>query len=149
MLAGQAQEKCLGKGTIPINGLPLKNRMHVSNLNETLIYVGPTGNNEKLVMSSKCEAVILNLSKFSVDESDIIGVANRNQQTRLNKFSSRINSPYSTTVSTDINLWHRCLGHTNVKLLKSLPGYAEDVPKITGKLEPCHACQLGKAKKAF
>lgn len=74
-------------------------------------------------------------------------MASQNQETKLYDFSRPINSAYSTKVITDINFWHGSQGHINVKLLKSLPGYVEDVKKITDKVEPCHACQLGKAKE--
>lgn len=39
---------------------------------------------------------------------------------------------------TDINLWHRRLIHTNVKLLKYLPNPVDSFPKEPGKLQPYH-----------
>lgn len=113
------------------------------------------------------EAVVLNFSKFSVREKDILSIAPRNKSNSLYKFLPKEKTKcYGTvgtvrpenTVNSDeqerkrvknepISLWHKRLIHINVKLLEKLHLYARNIPMMSVKRNSFHPCYFEKANK--
>ena len=85
-------------------------------------------------MLTKSEAVILNMDRFSVNEDKIDAIIKRNPKSQLYKIepTSELKAKHSK-VPSNINIWHKCLAHTNVKVLKSLCEHTENVPRLKGK----------------
>lgn len=77
--------------------------------------------NDKIDAFFKPQGLVLDKSKFTVNEDDISTTADRNWRTGLCEFNSTASMAYITKLSTDINLLQRVLAHTNVKILKALP----------------------------
>lgn len=148
LAAGYAFVDCLGFVTVPLENMELQNSVHVDGLSDTLVSVGHVCDADKIVVFSKNEAVILDKSSFSVDKNDVVVIVPRDKNTALYEFT---NNPqpkaYSTRVSNDLNLWHRRLVHTNVKVLKILQEHTKDIPILKGKISLYHQCQLEKAKR--
>lgn len=90
---GSEQEKCGRKGTLKVNSLSLKDAMHVPSLNDTLLSIGKICDNGNLVVFTKNEAVVVDLSKFTVDEENVVPVFRRDETTRLYALSGKLISP--------------------------------------------------------
>lgn len=148
LAAGSTDAGCLGKGTIMVGSIPLVDSIHVQNLNNTLYSVGQICDNDKIVVFTKENGVILNLTGFTVDSDNVIAIAKRNSKgSGLYEFngSPKHSSMAVKSSPSDINLWHNRLIHVNKKVLHSLNKLTRDVPKMTGTLTgSCHPCLLGK-----
>lgn len=46
-----------------------------------------------------------------------------------------------------INTWKNRLIHTNASVIHSMHKHAVEFPRLSGDMEACHSCELGKAKK--
>lgn len=134
LVAGQPEIEGFGKSIIILNVVSIIDRAHVNGLNETLMSVGYICDFDKIVVFSKNQAVVLEKSKFTVNEDDIISIADRDQRTGIYESNNATNMAYSTKLSTGINLWHGTLSHTNVKILHALPDNCSDVLNICGNL---------------
>lgn len=124
--------------------------MHVDKLNGTLVSVGQLCDEQKTIVFTKSEAIILEVTKFSVKKEKIVAVVPRNKQSGLYEspqLTSHSVLALATKQSTDIKLWHQRLVHANVDTLKSLHKTAKDFPNLKGTLEACHPCLMGKSKK--
>lgn len=143
LAAGSTPSECLGTGSLSIVNISLKGSLHVDHLNGTLISVGHICDQGNTVVFTKDDAVILNLTKFSVRDNDIIEVIPRNKHSRLYE-SDRISSStaMSAKQSADINIWHQRLVHTNQKVLKQLHRTASNFPDLKGHLRSCHPCHM-------
>lgn len=122
LTTGSEQLKCLGTGTINLGFIQLKNSAHVDKLNGTLVSVGQICDDDKGIIFAKKEAIILNLNKNSVNNGDVVMIVPRNDITEMYKI--------------------KLFDQTSEK---SIAGKMST--NITGKLQPCHPCLLGEAKK--
>lgn len=164
LAAGNGSAKCIGTGNLVVGNLSINDSMHVTGLNDTLVSVGQVCDDNNIVVFTQKEAIILNLSKLSVNEEDVVAIIPRDAKTRLYCFETSnapdleianssqkvIQSGQNVAESTEegsstIKLWHKRLAHTNSSLLKKLKCHAEGFPKLKGKLPVCHPCRLGKA----
>lgn len=124
--------------------------MHVKDLNETLISVSQMCDKGNIVLFTKDESIILNITKFRVNKGDNVKIIPRNHEAGLYEskdLSLKIEKACTAELSTDGNLWHQRLVHTNVKVLKSMEQTVQYLSKLSGNLHACHPCLLGKAKK--
>ncbi len=154
-LARDNHAKCLGKGPVSIGKLSLpkfsartKTKQH-SPISRTEFDQG------KVVLFMDKKGVVLNLDGFTVDESNVLTVLNRQKDTGLYAFDHHINDCNDTMmqhtgmraqkVPNEINLWHNRLIHTNIKVLKKLKEHSKKFPLLKGNLQACHPCELGKA----
>ena len=133
---GSEPAKFLGSGTLSIGKINLPGSIHVCDLNDTLVSVGQIYDDGKLVVFTKKEAIILNLSKFVVNKENLLAVVPRCKKTRLYEFSDDIlsNRNHGKVVETakparkktggnppdqkNLSLWHNRLFHLNKPLLK-------------------------------
>lgn len=86
LAAGSEPAKCLGKGNIEVNNLPLPGSLHVHELNNTLLSVGTICEQGKIVVFTENEAVIVDKKGFDIDEGNVIAVAPRNKHSGLYEF---------------------------------------------------------------
>ena len=75
------------------------------------------------------------------------------QEARLQSETSQ-STPISTATETDIELWHRRLGHTNYKAIEQLPSLVLGIPKFKAQNKPpgehaCESCLAGGMKETF
>lgn len=68
LAARNCNVKCLGKGTIPINGILLQNCIQFNGLNESLSSLGQLCDENKTVVFTKKKDIIDNLTTFSVNQ---------------------------------------------------------------------------------
>lgn len=78
LAAGNEKMGCLGRATVTVKNMKLKNYVHVDGLNETLLYVGHICDTCQVVIFTKSEVVVLNTGSFSVVEDIIEAVVLRN-----------------------------------------------------------------------
>lgn len=101
--------------------MKLKDRVHVEELNRIPVSGGQIWDQEKTVVFTKDEAVILDMTKFSLHTDDIKAIVPRNKRNGLCE-SSTLTARLGTTVkvkqSENINLWHQRLVHAHVKVFK-------------------------------
>lgn len=111
LAAGSSHTKFLCTGTVPT--------VHVNQRNETLISVGQVCDFRKTVIFTPKEAVIADMSRFTIDLDKIIQVIERNKHSGLYELSpkSSLRKYLTSSLPTNINLWHHRLAHANVKAL--------------------------------
>lgn len=148
LAAGEKQATCIGEGTLKYGSITLEDAVHVDQLNSTLVSVPHICDLKKIVVFTKNEAVILDISKFSVDESIVDCVVPRDTKTGLYIFKQELNA--HANASLDITLMHRRLIHSNEKVVRKSIDMAKDNSETTsgkfrGRLDTCHPCELGKA----
>ena len=71
LAAGGRSARCLGKGTIRLAAKKLPDSIHADQLNGNLISVGNVCDQDKIVDSTKNEAIVLNTEIMSVKKSDV------------------------------------------------------------------------------
>lgn len=134
------QEKTtkLGTATLPES-------VHVQILNNTLYLVGQVCNQGKVVVFTAGEGEILEISRFTVDQKDVIEVAKINKSTGLYQLpnntstSSHVHSSLTLcNITEDRNIWHNRLIHVNKNSFRTLSRYTKNVPVMTGNLSTCH-----------
>lgn len=86
LAAGKSTAKCIGHGTIQVEGVKLPESANIQNLSSTLISVGKTYDSHRTIVFTSKEAIVLNLSTFSVSSKDIEEIANRNPESGLYEF---------------------------------------------------------------
>ena len=156
---GKDSAKCLGTGTIDINGILIEG-MHIEDLNDTLISVGQVCDKKNIVIFTSTEAVILRCTKFTADRKDIVAIIPRDPNTKLytvaeSGFHEELNDCLQQgkaikSMSKSISLWHNRLVHVGHSTLRNLHLHVDGFPKLQGNTKPCHPCKLGKAtKKSF
>lgn len=100
------------------------------------------------MLFTKNEAIISDLSRFTINSNKVIQVVKRNRISGLYSFIlSKSEKPLSSKVSKEINPWHQRLVHTNIDVFKGLHQTVSSFPKLKSTLHPCHPCLLGKEKK--
>lgn len=153
LAAGSLPSKCLGTGMLSIAGINLNKSVYVEQLNGTLISLGHICNQDKTILFTKNESIILNLTEFIKSLEGIAGKITRDKITRLyegRKIILRKNTALTVKQPDDVNLSLRLLVHTSATQLKYLQKHATSFPKIKINLQPCHPCLLGKAlRKIF
>ena len=149
LAAGSTHTECTGTGTLRIGSISLPGSVEVSNLNNILVSVGHICDQKKIVVFTKNEAVIINSTKFEVEEDDVVAIAPRNHGSGLYEFPSNLDhkAMNGASATRDINLWHKRLVHVNQDVLHALHESCSDIPKIKGRAKKCHPCKLGKARK--
>lgn len=128
---GSSSSKCVVSGTLIIGNINLTEIIHVQNFNITLLSVGDIWDQDETVVFTNNQAVIVALAKLKYKDSGIDAIIARNNTTGLYQSDSCSfyrASALTARPSTDINLRHRKLIHTNVKVRSSLHKNAEDYP---------------------
>lgn len=69
LAACSSSTKCLGKGTLSLQNVNLSNSIHVEGLNDTLVSVGHVCDDNKILIFTKKEAVVLDKSTIELKKT--------------------------------------------------------------------------------
>ncbi|GKF79550.1 retrovirus-related pol polyprotein from transposon TNT 1-94 [Tanacetum coccineum] len=130
----------IGKGTISNDSLKIDNIEHVDNLGFNLLSMGQICDNKCRVTFSGHD------SKITMDGKVIIrGIRKKGLYVMKleNKPKDKICLATNDENST---LWHRRLGHANMRLIQSLASKesVRNLPKLRFDQHFCDACKIGK-----
>ncbi|GJT40566.1 retrovirus-related pol polyprotein from transposon TNT 1-94 [Tanacetum coccineum] len=130
----------IGKGTISNDSLKIDNVEHIDNLGFNLLSVGQVCNNKCRVTFSKHDSEITKGGK-------VIGRGIRKKGLYVMKLGNKLKDQISlATINENSTLWHRILGHANMRLIQSLASkeLVRNLPKIKFDQHFCDACKIGK-----
>ncbi|GKC50637.1 retrovirus-related pol polyprotein from transposon TNT 1-94 [Tanacetum coccineum] len=137
--------KIIGKGTITHNSLTIHDVSHVENLSFNLLSIGQ-------ICDKKCKVLFSETSSEILKDDITIGSGTRKNGLYIMKMG---NSPKDSLCLTSIDdtstLWHRRLGHANMRLIQSLPSkeLVRNLPKLKFENLFCDACNIGKQVHAI
>ncbi|XP_043692925.1 uncharacterized protein LOC122643365, partial [Telopea speciosissima] len=137
--------KIIGIGEITIGGTIISNVCLVDNLKYNLLSVSQLCNIGYSVIFKTSHCLVKN----SNDKTILKGIRKNNIYICL---LDEANSSNTCFVTNDVDpyLWHRKLGHVNVKVIKTIASknLVRNLPKLKfGKDHVCDACQRGKQTK--
>lgn len=130
----------IGKGTITQDSLTIRNVEHVDNLEFNLLSISQMVDNKSRVIFSEEGSEITKYGKT-------IGKGVRKNGLFVMKIG---NTPQEkiclATIDDNSTLWHRRLGHANMRLIQSLASkdLVRNLPKLKFDKHFCDACKVGK-----
>nr|GEU34881.1 retrovirus-related Pol polyprotein from transposon TNT 1-94 [Tanacetum cinerariifolium] len=130
----------IGKGTISNDSLKIDNVEHVDNLGFNLLSIGQTCDNKCRVTFSKHDSEI-------TKDGKVIGRGIRKKGLYVMKQGNKPrNQVCLATIDENSTLWHRRLGHANMRLIQSLASkeLVRNLPKLKFNQHFCDACKIGK-----
>ena len=130
----------IGKGTISHNSLTISNVEHVDNLGFNLLSISKICDNDCKVIFSKVDSEI-------IKDGKVIAKGIRKGNLYVMKINTEPrNKICLATVNDNSTLWHRRLGHANMRLLQSLASkdLVRNFPKLKFDQHFCDACKVGK-----
>ncbi|KAJ9557270.1 LOW QUALITY PROTEIN: hypothetical protein OSB04_011884 [Centaurea solstitialis] len=144
--------KVSGKGKVTGGKLTLEDVYYVDQLRYNLMSVSQVCDKKLFTLFSETECMILS-PKFVVDESFILLRTPRKDNVYcldLNGMPSEVvNCLFSKASMTESSLWHRRMGHMNIKTMNLLvKNQLRSSPKEFTLDDHCVACLKGKQHKA-
>ncbi|GJX71076.1 retrovirus-related pol polyprotein from transposon TNT 1-94 [Tanacetum coccineum] len=130
----------IGKGTISSDSLNIDNVEHVDNLRFNLLSVGQ-------IFDNKCKVIFSEHDSEFTKDGKVIGRGIRKRGLYVMKLGKKLkDKSYLTTIVENYALWHRRLGHTNMRLIQSLVSkeLVRNLPKIRFDQHFCDACKIRK-----
>ncbi|GJX44968.1 retrovirus-related pol polyprotein from transposon TNT 1-94 [Tanacetum coccineum] len=140
LFGGNTKSKIIGKGTITHNSLSIHDVSHVENLSFNLLSISQ-------ICDKKCKVLFSETGSEILKDGITIGKGIRKNGLYIMKMG---NSPKDTLCLTSIDdtstLWHRRLGHANMRLIQSLSSkeLVRNLPKLKFEKLFCDACNVGK-----
>ncbi|GJU62684.1 retrovirus-related pol polyprotein from transposon TNT 1-94 [Tanacetum coccineum] len=140
MFGGNTKSKIIEKGTITHNSLTIHDVSHVENLGFNLLSIGQ-------ICDKKCKVLFSETGSGIIKDDITIGRGIRKNGLYIMKMR---NSPKDSLCLTSIDdtstLWHRRLGHANMRLIQSLSSkeLVRNLPKLKFESHFCDACNIGK-----
>ncbi|GJV46661.1 retrovirus-related pol polyprotein from transposon TNT 1-94 [Tanacetum coccineum] len=134
----------IGKGMISNDSLNIDNVEHVDNLRFNLLSIGQICDNKCKVIFSKHDSEI-------IEDKKIIGRCIRKNGLYVMKLGKKPKDMVClTTIIENSTLWHRRLGHANMRLIQSLASkeLVRNLPKLKFDQHFCDACKIGKQAHA-
>ncbi|GJX44545.1 retrovirus-related pol polyprotein from transposon TNT 1-94 [Tanacetum coccineum] len=134
----------IGKGTISNDSLKIDNVEHVDNLVFNLLSIGQICNNKCKVTFSEHDSEITKNGKF-------ISRGIRKKDLYVMKLENKPKDQICLTmIDENSTLWHRRLGHANVRLIQLLTSkeLVRNLPKLKFDQHFCNACKMGKQTHA-
>ncbi|GJV91962.1 retrovirus-related pol polyprotein from transposon TNT 1-94, partial [Tanacetum coccineum] len=134
----------IGKCMISNDSLNIDNVEHVDNLRFNLLSVGQICDNKRKVIFSKHDSEI-------TKDGKIIGRGIRKSNLYVMKLGKNPKDKIClTTIIENSTLWHKRLGHGNMRLIRSLAskGLVRNLPKLKFDQHFCDACKIGKQAHA-
>ncbi|GJU06725.1 retrovirus-related pol polyprotein from transposon TNT 1-94 [Tanacetum coccineum] len=132
--------KIIGKGTISNDSLTISNVEHVDNLAFNLLSVGQ-------ICDNKCQVLFTEDGSEIIKDGKIIGNGIRKNGLYVMKLGNKSQDKLClATVVDNSTLWHRRLGHANMRLIQSLSSkeLVRNLPKLKYDKHFCDACKIGK-----
>ncbi|GJX28794.1 retrovirus-related pol polyprotein from transposon TNT 1-94 [Tanacetum coccineum] len=134
----------IGKGTISHDSLEIANVDHVDNLGFNLLSVSQ-------ICDTKCQILFTENDSKIFKDNKVIGRGIRKKGLYVMKLGSKPEDKICL-VSIDENstLWHRRLGHANMRLIQSIASkeLVRNLPKLKFDRHFCDACKIGKQAHA-
>ncbi|GJY38417.1 retrovirus-related pol polyprotein from transposon TNT 1-94 [Tanacetum coccineum] len=134
----------IGKGTISNDSLNIDNVEHVDNLGFNLLSIGQIYDNKCRVTFSKHDSEI-------TKDGKVIGRGIRKKGLYVMKLGNKPKDKiYLATIDENSTLWHRRLGHANMRLIQLLASkeLVRNLPKLKFDQHFCDACKIGKQAHA-
>ncbi|GJW30912.1 retrovirus-related pol polyprotein from transposon TNT 1-94 [Tanacetum coccineum] len=120
------------------------NGEHVDNLAFSLLSVGQ-------ICDNKCRVLFMEEGSEIIEDDKIIGNGIRKNGLYIMKLGNKSQDKLClATVVDNSTLWHRRLGHTNMRLIQSLSSkeLVRNLPKLKYDKHFCDACKIGKQAHA-
>ncbi|GKC00662.1 retrovirus-related pol polyprotein from transposon TNT 1-94 [Tanacetum coccineum] len=136
--------KIIGKGTISNDSLTISNVEHVDNLAFNLLSVGQ-------ICDNKCQVLFTEEGSEIIKDGKTIGNEIRKNGLYVMKLGNKSQDKLClATVVDNSTLWHRRLGHANMRLIQSLSSkeLVRNLPKLKYDKHFCDACKIGKQAHA-
>ncbi|GJX56639.1 retrovirus-related pol polyprotein from transposon TNT 1-94 [Tanacetum coccineum] len=140
LFGSNTKSKIIGKGTISHNSLTINDVSHVENLSFNLLSIGQ-------ICDKKYKVLFSETGNEIIKSGITIGKGIRKNGLYIMKMG---NSPKDALCLTSIDdtstLWHRRLGHANMRLIQSLSSkeLVRNLPKLNFGKHFCDACNVGK-----
>ncbi|GJT80867.1 retrovirus-related pol polyprotein from transposon TNT 1-94 [Tanacetum coccineum] len=134
----------IGKCTISNDSIKIDNVEHVDNLGFNLLSVGQ-------ICDNKCKVTFSEHDSEITKNGKVIGNGIRKKGLHVMKLGNKPNDQVClVTIDTNSTLWHRRLGHANVRLIQSLASkeLVRNLPKLKFDQHFCDACKIGKQAHA-
>ncbi|GKC03359.1 retrovirus-related pol polyprotein from transposon TNT 1-94 [Tanacetum coccineum] len=134
----------IGKGTISHGSLNIANVEHVDNLGFNLLSVGQ-------ICDSKCKVIFSEHDSEITKDGKVIGRGIRKRGLYVMKLGKKPEDKIClATIDENSTLWHRRLGHANMRLIQSLASkeLVSNLPKLKFDQHFCDACKIGKQAHA-
>ncbi|GJR82052.1 retrovirus-related pol polyprotein from transposon TNT 1-94 [Tanacetum coccineum] len=140
VFGSNTKSKIIRKGTITHNSLTIHDVSHVEDLRFNLLSIGQ-------ICDKKCKVLFSETDSEILKNGITIGRGIRKNGLYVMKMG---NSPKDSLCITSMDdtstLWHRRLGHANMRLIQSLSSkeLVRNLPKLKFKNHFCVACNIGK-----
>ncbi|GJV47745.1 retrovirus-related pol polyprotein from transposon TNT 1-94 [Tanacetum coccineum] len=134
----------IGKGTISNDSLKIDNVEHVDNLGFNLLSIGQ-------ICDNKCRVTFSEHDSEITKDGRVIGRGIRKKGLYVMKLGNKPKDQIClATIDENSTLWHRRLGHANMRLIQSLASkeLVRNLPKLKFDQHFCDACKMGKQAHA-
>ncbi|GJR35650.1 retrovirus-related pol polyprotein from transposon TNT 1-94 [Tanacetum coccineum] len=134
----------IGKGTISNDSLNIDNVEHVDNLGFNLLSIGQ-------ICDNKCRVTFSEHDSEITKDGKVIGRGIRKKGLYVMKLGNKPKDKIClATIDENSTLWHRRLGHANMRLIQSLASkeLVRNLPKFKFDQHFCDACKMGKQAHA-
>ncbi|GJW56997.1 retrovirus-related pol polyprotein from transposon TNT 1-94 [Tanacetum coccineum] len=130
----------IGKGTISNDSLKIDNVEHVDNLGFNLLSIGQ-------ICDNKCRVTFSEHDSEITKDGKVIGRGIRKKGLYVMKLGNKPKDKIClATINENSTLWHRRLGHTNMRLIQLLASkeLVRNLPKLRFDQHFFYACKIGK-----
>ncbi|GJR59077.1 zf-CCHC domain-containing protein [Tanacetum coccineum] len=134
----------IGKGTISNDSLKIDNVEHVDNLGFNLLSI-------RQICDNKCRVTFSEHESELTKDGKVIGRGIRKKGLYVMKLGNKPNDQIClATIDENSTLWHRRLGHANMRLIQSLASkeLVRNLPKLKFDQHFYDACKMGKQAHA-
>ncbi|GJT72849.1 retrovirus-related pol polyprotein from transposon TNT 1-94 [Tanacetum coccineum] len=134
----------IGKGIISNDSLKIDNVEHVDNLGFNLLSIGQ-------ICDNKCRVTFSEHDSEITKDGKVIGRGIRKKGLYVMKLGNKPKDQIClATIDDNSTLWHRRLGHANMRLIQSLASkeLVRNLPKLKFDQHFCDACKIGKQAHA-
>ncbi|GJV63924.1 retrovirus-related pol polyprotein from transposon TNT 1-94, partial [Tanacetum coccineum] len=134
----------IGKGTISNDSLKIDNVEHVDNLGFNLLSIGQ-------ICDNKCRVTFSEHDSEITKDGKVIGRGIRKKGLYVMKLGNKPKYQIClATIDDNSTLWHRRLGHANMRLIQSLASkeLVRNLPKLKFDQHFCDACKIRKQAHA-
>nr|GEV04297.1 retrovirus-related Pol polyprotein from transposon TNT 1-94 [Tanacetum cinerariifolium] len=134
----------IGKGTISNDSLKIDNIEHVDNLGFDLLSI-------RQICDNKCRVTFSEHDSEITKDGKVNGRGIRKKGLYVMKLGNKPNDQIClATIDKNSTLWHRRLGHANMRLIQSLAckELVRNIPKVKFDQHFCYAYKIGKQAHA-
>ncbi|GJV97171.1 retrovirus-related pol polyprotein from transposon TNT 1-94 [Tanacetum coccineum] len=144
MMRRNLRGNIIGKGAISNDSLKIDNVEHVDNLRFNLLSIGQ-------ICDNKCRVTFSEHDREITKDGKVIGRGIRKKGLYVMKLGNKPKDQIClATIDENSTLWHRRLGHANMRLIQSLASkeLVRNLPKLKFDQHFCDACKIGKQSHA-